>query len=100
MMGRTPRDQGRRPGELTNIRGAVLVLAGLLAGCASAPPPRPPLPPSGPVATACEKRAFMTGKAPDPAALQTVADGLRWGVLAPENCADGGGRLDGGPLGR
>jgi len=42
----------------------------------------------------------MTGKAPDPAALQPVTDGLRWGVLAPESCADGGGRLDGGPFGR
>jgi len=42
----------------------------------------------------------MTGQAPDPAALQTVTDGLRWGLLAPESCPDGGGRLDGGPLGR
>jgi hypothetical protein len=52
------------------------------------------------VPTACEKRAFMIGKAPDPDALQTVADGLRWGLLAPESCADAGGRLDGGPLAR
>jgi hypothetical protein len=92
--------EARAEGQLTNIRGAVLVLVGLLAGCASAPPPRPPLPPSGSVPTACEKRAFMTGKAPDPDSRQTVADGLRWGLLAPESCADGGGRLDGSPLAR
>jgi hypothetical protein len=35
----------------------------------------------------------MTGQAPDPAALETVTEGLRWGVLAPESCPTEGGRL-------
>jgi hypothetical protein len=35
----------------------------------------------------------MTGQAPDPAALETVTEGLRWGVLAPESCTTEGGRL-------
>ena len=39
----------------------------------------------------------MTGQSPNPSALATVTEGLFWGVLAPESCPDGGGRLkDGG----
>jgi hypothetical protein len=39
----------------------------------------------------------MTGRPPDPTDPLVVAEGLRWGVLAPESCPDGGGRLDSSP---
>jgi hypothetical protein len=68
-------------------------LAALLAGCASVAPPAPARQFTG---TACEKRAFMTGHAPDPADPLVIAESLRWGVLAPESCPDAAGRLDGG----
>ncbi len=42
----------------------------------------------------------MTGQAPDLTSVAAVAEGMRWGLLAPETCADAGGRLDGGPIGR
>jgi hypothetical protein len=72
---------------------ALALAAALLAGCASAAPAPPPdrLAP-----TACEKRALMTGQAPDPSRVEVVAEGMRWGLLAPESCPDAGGRLDGG----
>jgi hypothetical protein len=41
----------------------------------------------------------MTGQAPDPAGVEAVAEGMRWGLLAPESCAEAGGRLDGGLAG-
>jgi len=71
------------------------LVAALLVGCATVPPSRAPGPPRDrPLTpTACEKRALMTGQAPDPAALETVTEGLRWGVLAPESCPTEGGRL-------
>lgn len=73
-------------------------LAALLTGCASATPAAPP--PNRPTPTACEKRALMTGQAPDLTGVKAVAEGMWWGLLAPETCPDAGGRLDGGPLGR
>jgi len=74
-------------------RAALLV--GLLAGCASSlgRAPGPPAP-AGLAATACEKRALMTGQSPDPSDPAVVAESVRWGVLGPESCPDGGGRLD------
>ena len=42
----------------------------------------------------------MTGQAPDLTSVEAVAEGMRWGQLAPETCPDAGGRLDGGRLGR
>lgn len=81
-----------RPGRA----GRLLALAAaLLVGCATAAPPSRPLAPprEGLTPTACEKRALMTGRSPDPAAVETVSEGLRWGVLAPESCSTEGGRL-------
>ena len=76
------------------LGGLPALVAALLVGCATAPPPRTLAPPrEGLTPTACEKRALMTGQAPDPAAAETVAEGLRWGVLAPESCSTEGGRL-------
>ena len=69
--------------------------AGLVAGCASA---APALPADRLTPTACEKRALMTGQAPDVAGVAAVVEGLF--LLAPESCPDAGGRLDGGPLAR
>jgi len=69
----------------------VLLAVWLLAACATATPRMPPgrLSP-----TACEKRALMTGQAPDVASPEAVAQGLRWGVLAPESCPEDAGRLN------
>jgi len=36
----------------------------------------------------------MTGQAPDVASPEAVAQGLRWGVLAPESCPEDAGRLN------
>ena len=69
--------------------------AGLVAGCASA---APALPADRLTPTACEKRALMTGQAPDLAGVAAVVAGLF--LLAPESCPDAGGRLDGGPFAR
>lgn len=76
----------------------VPLTAALLAGCASAAPPAPP--PDRLRPTACEKRALMTGQALDLAEVKAVAEGMWWGLLAPETCPDAGGRLDGGLVGR
>jgi hypothetical protein len=70
---------------------AVALTAGLLAGCASA---APALPSDRLRPTACEKRALMTGQAPDVAGVAAVVEGLF--LLAPESCPEAGGRLDGG----
>ena len=69
--------------------------AALPAGCASA---APALPSDRLTPTACEKRALMTGQAPDGTGVAAVVEGLF--LLAPESCPDAGGRLDGGPLAR
>jgi len=74
-------------------RSLVALTAGLLAGCASAVPA---LPSDRLTPTACEKRALMTGRAPDVTGVAAVAEGLFWGLLAPESCPEAGGRLDGG----
>lgn len=74
---------------------AVALTAGLLAGCAST---APALPSDRLTPTACEKRALMTGQAPDVAGVAAVVEGLF--LLAPESCPEAGGRLDGGPLAR
>jgi hypothetical protein len=74
-------------------RRLIALTAGLLAGCASA---APALPPGRLTPTACEKRALMTGQAPDGTSVEAVVQGLF--LLAPESCPDAGGRLDGGPL--
>jgi hypothetical protein len=66
-----------------------------VAGCASA---APALPSDRPTPTACEKRALMTGQAPDVAGVAAVVEGLF--LLAPESCPDAGGRLDRGRLAR
>jgi hypothetical protein len=42
----------------------------------------------------------MTGQALDLAEVKAVAEGMWWGLLAPETCPDAGGRLDGGLVGR
>lgn len=74
-------------------RSVVALTAGLLAGCASA---APALPSDRLTPTACEKRALMTGQAPDWTGVEAVVQGLF--LLAPESCPEAGGRLDGGPL--
>jgi hypothetical protein len=74
-------------------RGLLALTAGLLAGCASA---APALPSDRLTPTVCEKRALMTGQAPDRTGVAAVVEGLF--LLAPESCPDAGGRLDGGPL--
>jgi len=76
-------------------RGLGALAAGLLAGCASA---APALPSDRLIPTACEKRALMTGQAPDIAGVAAVVEGLF--LLAPESCLEAGGRLDGGLRGR
>ena len=38
----------------------------------------------------------MTGQSPDPSDPAVIAESVRWGVLGPESCPDGGGRLDAG----
>jgi hypothetical protein len=76
-------------------RGLVALTAGLLAGCASG---APALPSNRLTPTACEKRAFMTGQAPDVYGVEAVVQGLF--VLAPESCPEAGGRLDGGSRAR
>ena len=35
----------------------------------------------------------MTGQAPDVAGAEAVAEGMRWGLLAPETCPDAAGKL-------
>ena len=69
---------------------------GLLAGCATAVPR--PVPPAGLVPTACERSALMSGQEPDVTSPEAVAEGLRWGALAPETCPEPG-RLDERPPG-
>lgn len=71
----------------------LLVVGWLVAACGSvtATLPSPRLTP-----TACEKRALMTGEAPDVASPEAVAESLRWGVLAPESCPEAAGRLSRG----
>jgi hypothetical protein len=69
--------------------------AALPAGCAAA---TPALLSDRLTPTACEKRALMTGQAPDDTGVAAVVEGLF--LLAPESCPDAGGRLDGGPLAR
>jgi hypothetical protein len=64
---------------------------GLLAGCATTVSPGPA--PERLAPTACERRTLMTGQAPDVSSPEAVAEGLRWGVLAPETCPEPG-RLD------
>jgi hypothetical protein len=68
----------------------VLLVAWLVAGCGAVTPTTLPqrLTP-----TACEKRALMTGQAPDVVSPEAMAESLRWGVLAPETCPDAAGRL-------
>lgn len=73
----------------------VLLVVWLLAACATATPSM--LPPGRLTPTACEKRALMTGQAPDVASPEAVAQGLRWGALAPESCPEDAGRLNLGP---
>lgn len=76
----------------------VLFVLWLIAACASAPAPvRPPASPPGLLATACEKRALMTGQFVDDMSPKGVAESLPWGALAPETCPDAGGRLILGP---
>ena len=77
-------------------RGLGVLTAGLVAGCASAAPAL--LPSDRLTPTACEKRALMTGQAPDVAGVAAVVEGLF--LLAPESCPDAGGRLDGSPRAR
>ena len=69
-------------------------MAWLLAACASVTPGAPP---KGLTPTACEKRALMTGEAPDVTSPEAVAESLRWGEFAPETCPEAAGRLDLGP---
>jgi hypothetical protein len=69
---------------------------GLLAGCATAVAPRPS--PERLAPTACERSTLMSGRAPDLSSPEAVAEGLRWGVLAPETCPEPG-RLDVDPPG-
>ena len=69
----------------------------VLGGCASAAAPRPS--PGALAPTACERSALMSGRAPDVSSPEAVAEGLRWGVLAPETCPEPG-RLDLDPPGR
>lgn len=76
---------------------AVPLAIGLLAGCAPAVAPRPA--PEKLTPTACERSALMSGRAPDVSSPEAVAEGLRWGVLAPETCPEPG-RLDFDPPGR
>jgi hypothetical protein len=64
---------------------------GLLGGCAPAAAPRPSTGALAP--TACERSALMSGRPPDVSSPEAVAEGLRWGVLAPETCPEPG-RLD------
>jgi hypothetical protein len=40
----------------------------------------------------------MSGQAPDLTSPEAVAEGMRWGPLAPESCPDRAGRLDGGGI--
>jgi hypothetical protein len=84
-----------------NVFGFLLLglplAVGLLAGCATAVP-RPALPAGGPVPTACERSALMTGQAPDVTSPEAAAENLRWGALAPESCPEPG-RLDESPPG-
>jgi len=77
----------------------ILPVVCLIAACTSAPvaPGPPPTGPAGLAATACEKRALMTGQVPDDLSPQAVAESLPWGTLAPETCPSAGGRLILGP---
>ena len=61
---------------------------GLLAGCATAVASH--LSPEKLAPTACERSALMSGRAPDVSSPEAVAEGLRWGVLAPETCPEPG----------
>ena len=82
---------------MTRVLGVLPVLW-LIAACTSAPASvRPPAAPSGPLPTACEKRALMTGQFVDVTSPKAVAESLPWGLLAPETCPDAGGRLILGP---
>lgn len=71
---------------------------GLLTGCATTTTVSPMPPPGRFTPTACERSALMTGQPPDVTSATAVAEGLRWGALAPETCPEPG-RLDAGPLG-
>ena len=64
---------------------------GLLGGCATAAAPGPS--PGALAPTACERSALMSGRPPDVSSPEAVAEGLRWGMLAPETCPEPG-RLD------
>ena len=80
-------------------RLALLLAAGLLAGCATASVPRRvPAPAERFAPTACERSALMSGQEPDVTSPEAVAEGLRWGALAPETCPEPG-RLDERPPG-
>jgi len=80
-------------------RLALLLAAGLLAGCATASVPRRvPAPAERFAPTACERSALMTGQAPDVSSPEAAAENLRWGALAPESCPEPG-RLDASPPG-
>ena len=84
---------------MTRVFG-VLSVVWLIAACASAPAPAPARPaaaPPGLAATACEKRALMTGQVADDRSPTAVAESLPWGALAPETCPDAGGRVILGP---